>query len=212
MKEQYVNFGCGVSCPPEFTNFDGSFNLRMQRSVIVGGLIKKMSSVRFPDNALYADIVKGLPVKNNSLKGIFSSHILEHLALNELRTSLRNCYDYLQPGGIFRAVLPNLEEAIQSYVKEKLAGNKEAAINFMSYTFLGYEKRPTSVMDLLKWRLSGHHHFWMWDFEALQLELMNAGFTTVYRSGFNKSIDAYFNHAEFPSRFDYNALCIEAIK
>jgi predicted SAM-dependent methyltransferase len=212
MKSLYVNFGCGTFCPQEFTNYDGSFNLRMQRNLLLGTFARKLSAVHFPANALYADIVKGLPVKENSLKGIFSSHVLEHLSLEEMRISLRNCYKYLQPGGIFRSVLPNLQEAIENYGREKSNGNKRAAYDFMNYTFLGYEKRPASVKDLVKWRLSGHHHFWMWDYESLEIELIDAGFSKVYRSKYNASEDPYFNYAESKGRFDYNALCFEAIK
>ena len=212
MVTKYVNFGCGTVCPDEFTNYDGSFNLKMQRNSIVGHVTKKISGTKFPPNALYADIVSGLPVKENSLKGIFSSHVLEHLSLDELRITLNNCYRYLEPGGIFRAVLPNLEESIDSYKREKNKGNKRAAYDFMHYTFLGYKARPKSIKDVLKWRLSGHHHFWMWDFESLEVELLNTSFTKVYKSSFNQSADPYFNYAESPGRFDYNALCIEAIK
>lgn len=212
MKEQYVNFGCGGACVDEFLNYDGSFNLRMQRNMLVGGLVKKMAAVKFPALAIYGDIIKGLPVKPGSLKGIYSSHVLEHLALDELRKSIRNCYAYLQPGGIFRSVLPNMEEAARSYLRDKEAGNKRAAYDFMHYTFLGYEHRPTSLKDIIKWRLSGHHHFWMWDYEALEVELLDAGFSKVTRSAYHQSADSYFNHVEVEARYDYNALCFEAVK
>lgn len=212
MKNEYINFGCGIHCPDAFTNFDGSVNLLMQRNPLIGYLIKKTTTTLFPANALYGDIVKGLPLNENSVKGIFSSHVLEHLSLEELRISLKNCYKYLKPGGTFRSVLPNLEEAVNSYISEKKKGNKSAAVDFMNYTFLGYPKRPKSIMDLIKWRLSGHHHFWMWDYEALEIELYNAGFKKVYRSYYNESIDPYFKNVESKGRFDYNALCVEAIK
>lgn len=212
MKSEYINFGCGSHCPSEFTNFDGSFNLYMQRTPVVGIIVKKLTSTVFPSAACYGDIVKGLPVKENSVQGIFSSHVLEHLSLEELRTSLRNCHKYLKPGGIFRSVLPNLEESVNSYLSEKGKGNRSAAVNFMNYTFLGYEKRPSSIKDLIKWRLSGHHHFWMWDYEAIEIELYNAGFKNVYRSGYHESKDPYFNYVEMKGRFDYNALCVEAVK
>ena len=132
MKSEYINFGCGSHCPSEFTNFDGSFNLYMQRTPVVGIIVKKLTSTVFPSAACYGDIVKGLPVKENSVQGIFSSHVLEHLSLEELRTSLRNCHKYLKPGGIFRSVLPNLEESVNSYLSEKGKGNRSAAVNFMN--------------------------------------------------------------------------------
>lgn len=212
MKNEYVNFGCGAHCPEEFTNYDGSVNLLMQRKPLIGFFVKKMTDTVFPPNALYGNIAKGLPVGENSIKGIYSSHVLEHLSLEELRKSLRNSLKYLKPGGIFRSVLPNLEDCVQSYMAEKSSGNKLAALDFMNYTFLGYQKRPSGIIDLVKWHLSGYHHFWMWDYEALEIELYDAGFSKVYRSKYHESADPYFKYAEAKGRFDFNALCVEAIK
>ncbi len=212
MKNEYVNFGCGTHCPEDFTNFDGSFNLKMQRMPLLGSVVKKVSGTKFPENAMYGDIIAGLPVKESSLKGIYSSHVLEHLALDDLRISLRNAHKYLKPGGRFRSVLPNLADCVRSYLAEKASGDNQAAVNFMNYTFLGYQQRPRGIKDLVKWRLSGYHHFWMWDYEALEKELYDAGFKKVSNSGFNTSEDEYFKLVEVKGRFDFNALCVEAIK
>lgn len=201
-----------MHCPPEFRNFDGSFNLRLQRVPVLGILVQKVSKVKFPVNAEYGDIVKGLPFKPGSISGIYSSHVLEHLALDELRICLQNSYRYLGKNGVFRAVLPNLQEAAENYLREKGRGNRNAASDFMRYTFLGYEKRPKGFWEILLWRLSGHHHFWMWDYESLEKELLDAGFSKVYKSAYSQSSDTQFCVAEQEGRFDYNALCIEAIK
>lgn len=212
MGNRYINFGCGTHCPSEFINYDGSFNLYMQRLPLIGTLVKNAVSVKFPSNAQYGDIVKGLPMEAGSADGLYSSHVLEHLPLEDLRKALRNCHRYLKPGGLFRSVLPNLEDCLRTYRDERAAGDPMAAHHFMQYTFLGYEMRPKGFVDLLKWHFSGYHHFWMWDYEAMEKELYDAGFSKVSRSGFNQSADPYFKHVEVAGRFDFNALCFEAVK
>jgi predicted SAM-dependent methyltransferase len=62
------------------------------------------------------DILKGLPVADGSCQGIYRSHVLKHLALDEVGTTLRNAFRHLKPGGTFRTVLPDLERLARDYV------------------------------------------------------------------------------------------------
>ena len=54
----YVQYGCGLSAPVGWQNFDASPTLRLQKIPLIGKLVRK---VDFPSNVLYGDIVKGLP-------------------------------------------------------------------------------------------------------------------------------------------------------
>ena len=109
MEKLYVQYGCGLSAPKEWQNFDASPTLRLQRLPIFGALLKKQLNVVFPKEVRYGDIVKGLPLKENSCSGIYCSHVLEHLALKDFRTALINTYKILKPGGVFRCLVPDLE-------------------------------------------------------------------------------------------------------
>jgi predicted SAM-dependent methyltransferase len=209
MTKKYLQFGCGSSNPESFINYDSSFNLYIQRSIFRFFWHHK---VKYPDDVLFGDVVKGLPVTPNSMKGIYSSHVIEHLSYNDCRRALRNCFSYLEKGGIFRCVLPNIEAQIKVYLMQKEASDKQAANKFMRYTFLGYEERPSSIRALISWYLATDKHFWMWDYDSLSTELLEAGFSSVKRSSFNMSADPVFNTAEDPSRFEFSALCLEAIK
>ena len=62
----------------------------------------------------YGDIVKGLPVDYASCKGIYCFHVLEHLSPDNFRIALGNTYKFLQPGGVFRFVLPDLQSNISA--------------------------------------------------------------------------------------------------
>jgi len=62
--------------------------------------------------------VTGLPISDGSCKGIYCSHILEHLSLDDFRRALKNSHNILESGGYFRLVLPDLEYSIKNYVND----------------------------------------------------------------------------------------------
>ena len=63
-----------------------------------------------------------------SASAIYCSHVLEHMSLDEFRTTLRNVFSYLRPGGTFRLVLPDIEQLAKSYLADPDAG---ASVRFM---------------------------------------------------------------------------------
>src|SRR5262249_54197655 len=105
---KYVHYGCLFCAPKSWLNFDASPTLIFERIPIVGRFYTK-NQQRFPTNVRYGDIVKGLPIPEDSCRGLYCSHVLEHLARRDCQRALRNSYGYLQPGGTFRMVLPDLE-------------------------------------------------------------------------------------------------------
>src|SRR5688572_1568936 len=111
----YVQYGCGFSAPRNWRNFDASPTLRAEKVPLLGRFVAK-NAARFPSNAEYGDIVRGLPVAPGSCRGIFASHVLEHLALDDMRVALTNTYLLLQPGGTFRLIVPDLEEMARRYL------------------------------------------------------------------------------------------------
>ena len=129
----YVHYGCGFTAPKSWINYDASPTLKFERIPLFGKIYTK-NSIRFPKNVLCGDIIKGLPHQKDSVQGIFCSHILEHLSLEDCRKALRNTFYYLKPGGIFRLVVPDLEYAIREYEKDK---TPDASVKFMEYTLLG---------------------------------------------------------------------------
>lgn len=205
--DQYVQYGCGWSAPKEWRNFDASPTLRFERLPLIGHLYTKNKS-RFPANVEYGDIVKGLPVPPASCKVVYCSHILEHLSLNDFRVALRNTREILQPGGIFRLVLPDLEYSAKRYIDN---ASNEAALEFMRGTSLGYESRARGFKGIIVAWLGNSRHLWMWDCRSIQTELENAGFVDVRRASFGDSSDPMFGKVEDNSRWA-NCLGIECRK
>ena len=64
-----------------------------------------------------ADLLSGLPFKNNSFDVIYSSHFIEHIPKEQLETFLADCLRVLKPNGVIRLVTPDLEFLINEYVE-----------------------------------------------------------------------------------------------
>ncbi len=198
---KYVQFGCGLVAPQNWINFDSSPTLRIQKSVF-GPIVKKKLNVVFPENVNYGDIVKGLPIEDSSVDGIYSSHVLEHLSLQEFRIALRNCYLLLKPGGRFRNVVPDLEKEVRAYIENLDSNASFASYSFMKSTLLGVERRSKGFISMIVDAYGGGKHMWMWDFYSLKYELEIAGFTNVRRCRCKDSGDKYFDEVENDIMFD----------
>lgn len=207
----YVQYGCGHSAPKEWVNFDISPTLRIQKIPVVGYLMKKQLNTIFPENVKYGDIIKGLPIPDNSCDGLYCSHTLEHMALQDFRIALKNSYKILKKGGIFRCVVPDLESIAKKYLRSLENGNNSASIKFVSETILGIETRPKGVKELIKSFYGNAHHLWMWDHKSLTEELKNAGFIEIRNCVYNDSSDPMFKFVENQERFQ-NAVAIECEK
>jgi ubiquinone/menaquinone biosynthesis C-methylase UbiE len=207
----YVHYGCGLCAPMEWENYDSSPTLRIQKAPLIGSLLKNKLNVTFPDNVLYGDIIKGLPVPGNSCNGIYCSHTLEHLSLTDFRSALKNTCNLLKPGGIFRCVLPDLETAAKNYIEDLKNGKPDASINFMHSTLLGMETRPKGMKGIAATVFGNSNHLWMWDRESLKAELIHAGFKNVRECTYNDCEDKMFQYVEDKNRF-VDAVAMEAKK
>jgi len=151
------------------------------------------NKILFPKEAEYGDIVIGLPVASSSCKGVYCSHVLEHLCLRDCQQALLNTKEILQPGGIFRLVIPDLAVSIQNYLHNPSA---EAATNFMRETSLGLETRERGLMGMLSAWLGNSPHLWMWDFKSMLQALQDAGFVDIRRAAFGDASDPMFSNVE----------------
>jgi ubiquinone/menaquinone biosynthesis C-methylase UbiE len=203
----YIQYGCAWSAPGSWRNFDASPTLRFERLPLVGKLYTK-NHARFPKNVEYGDIVKGLPVQSESCVGVYCSHVLEHLSLEDFRKALKNTYCILKKDGIFRLVVPDLEYSINKYIK---APSEDAALTFMKETSLGQERRSRGLKGFVFSFLGNSQHLWMWDYNSMERELRDAGFIKVRRACFRDSADPLFGEVEESARWK-NCLGVECIK
>jgi hypothetical protein len=194
----YVQFGCGWCAPPGWLNFDASPTLRFERIPIIGRSYTK-NSTRFPENVRYGDIVGGLPLEQESCLGIYSAHVLEHLALEDAEQAILNTFSYLKKGGAFRLVVPDFEQLVRDYLANP---SPSAADRFMELSYLGRKTRPRGFFGLLKAWLGNEAHLWLWDEKSLKAVLERQGFVDIRRCSFGDATDPRFREVEEKDRFD----------
>jgi SAM-dependent methyltransferase len=180
----YVQYGAGNKFIPGWMSFDASPTLRIQRVPILGRLLRRRLNCHFEDGIIYGDIVKGLPLPNDSADFVFCSHVLEHLTLADFNCALKNTYKLLKPGGIFRVIVPDLQMDIEDYIRginsEITELQQSASLNFCRDTCLGLEKSREGFQRRLIDAFSGSRHQWMWDSKSLPAALASQGFVDVH--------------------------------
>ncbi len=146
MERQYVQFGCGLCAPVGWLNFDaGPAFVLQRRAPFLKPLLVRRGFPNYPKNILYGDVITGLPIAAQSADAVYCSHVLEHMTLEEFRTTLRNVFSYLRPGGTFRLVLPDLETLIRAYGNDP---TPEACSRFMHDSRLGRKTWPRGLRSI----------------------------------------------------------------
>jgi hypothetical protein len=204
----YVQYGCAWSAPKEWTNFDASLTLKWERLPILGRTYTK-NGRRFPANAKPGDIVKGLPIRDESCQGVYASHVLEHLTLEDFHIALTNTYRILQKGGVFRLVVPDLEWPAREYLARLDRGESNANAFLLRATHLGAETKERGLIGLAKKLFNTSAHLWMWDETSMAQALREHGFCQIRRCSFGDSGDPMFSLVEDASRFE-NSVAMEA--
>lgn len=131
-----VNIGCGSTYHLEWINLDIASN---------------------SPHVISYDIRKGLPFEDNSCDVVYSSHLLEHLKQCEAHDLVAEVYRVLRPGGIFRIVVPDLEQIARQYllslehVREQRNEVTEANYDWMMLELYDQTVRTSSGGHMLKY-------------------------------------------------------------
>lgn len=203
----YVQYGCGLCAPEAWVNFDASPSLRIRRIPLIGPIIAR-NRPHYPNNVRYGDIVYGLPIADRSCAGVFASHVLEHLSLEDFRLALANTLRMLQPGGIFRVVVPDLEAGARAYLEALEHAPAEAGKTFIRSIQMGIEQHVSGKLSRIQEAIGNLRHRWMWDHAGMSHELEQAGFQRLRRCQFGDCEDPRFRDVEDSVRFQ-NAVAIE---
>ena len=74
-----------------------------------------------------ADLLGHLPLPNDHVALVYSSHFLEHIPREQVSGFLTECRRILAPGGVLRLVLPDLENLCRTYLAHRERGEHEQA-------------------------------------------------------------------------------------
>lgn len=177
-----VHLGCGIHYLPGMLNIDANI---------------------FRKTDIWLDITLGLPFHDDTISGIYASHVVEHLNVNKVRKLFSEFHRVLIPGGAIRLVVPSLEYAIQAYVD----GNYEKLGTFPeTYRSLGGRFN--------NFTLCANQHLIIFDFSFLAELLGEAGFGRVVRKSTHHSDYFKAEHLQFEpdDQFADGSLCVEGWK
>lgn len=187
-----LNLGCGPYAAKGWINIDRSPNVvldrfsAMKQLLAAVGILSGSHMVRWPREVVRVDVRKGLAYPTGSAEAIYSSHMLEHLYLDEARALLRESRRVLQPGGILRLALPDGEQIAVDLAKGISPDGDEPGLAFNRRLGAFPFHPPTGKQRLLA-RFGGSPHRWQPTRGLVTMLLEEAGFTAVdvcsYRTG-----------------------------
>ena len=191
-----LHLGCGVHRLPGWINVDAS-----------GGELAM--DLRWP-----------LPFGDGTVRYVFAAHVAEHLYRNsELPRFLEEVRRVLEPGGVFRVVVPDIEKCLRAYAAGDAAFFEERKKTWAwaakCKTHLDHFLMYTGANQALE-NYEGHKY--AYDFETLSVALLDAGFAQVERSDFMASphealrVDAASSNATASANGVYYSLFVEATK
>lgn len=152
----WLNIGCGKKHLSGFVNMD-----------IAQPFDKKL------------DARKGLPYPDQTVDGVYSEHLFEHLTQAEGLGFLRECRRVLKPGGVVRIAMPDLDEIVNRYVSEDWRGDGDMFK-------LGFEWVVNRCEMLnIAMREWGHKH--VYNEEELIRIAQSAGLESIKRCDHGKS-------------------------
>ncbi|MBF0569789.1 MAG: methyltransferase domain-containing protein [Candidatus Omnitrophica bacterium] len=176
-----VNIGCGQTPTAGWKNFDNSLSVRLAQWPLLVSALKKMRGLNKGQQEFigfaekhqigYADAVRHIPLRDQSVEVLYTSHMLEHLSEAEVGVFLRESQRVLCPGGIIRIVVPDLKWLVEQYVT---SGDAD---EFIRETLLS-APMPRSFLARIKYFLAGQrNHQWMYDSTSLCRVLATASFS-----------------------------------
>jgi len=190
-----INIGCGQTPTQGWRNLDNSLSLRLSKVPLLPEVLLKLrfieitqyQFIRFAreNNIEYGDATKGLPIEDESVDILYSSHMLEHLDRNEADRFLKEAFRIIRPCGIIRIAVPDIRIKVEKYIESNDADA------FIESTLLCVP-RPRSFAQRLRLLLVGNrHHQWMYDGNSLSCLLQKHGFVRaeVIPSGQTKICD-----------------------
>ena len=168
-----INIGSGLSGISGWHNLDNSPTITISRVPLLNRLLKAPA---WPPDVRRYDVRKGLRFADGTVRYIYSSHTFEHFTPAEALAIAKECFRVLEPKGVLRIVVPDLERIAREYLVDP---SPLAARNFLSRLSLNH-----SLQDAIH---PGSNHSQMFDGKSLVHLLREAGFEYPAVSSFGQS-------------------------
>jgi len=178
-----ANLGCGPNPTAGWLNFDNSLSVRFSRRPFFLSILKRLgvigeeslrvAAVARDKGIIWADACKRIPVSDRSLDVVYSSHVIEHLDLQQAALFLAEIRRVLKPEGIIRLAVPDLKRRIDAYCQSSDADEFMKSLTIQS-------TNPHSLPERMRLLVTGdRNHRWMYDSTSLVRLVENAGFVAA---------------------------------
>ena len=124
------------------------------------------------------DLRLGLPAPERSCAFIYSEHLFEHLPLPDAQRLMRDCAAVLQPGGVMRVAMPDLESLVAFY---RGPWRDQPWIDDHGYGYM------STAAEMLNTAMRDWGHLYLYDFADLAYRLSEAGFVDVRQCEWGQS-------------------------
>ena len=175
-----INVGCGQSPTAGWTNYDNSPRAAAAHIPFVASLVDRFGlltrqhrdfmRVALARDIRYADVVRRIPEPDHSVDVVYTSHMVEHLDIDEAQQFLREARRVLIPGGIIRIAVPDVRYHVDRYIAD---GDADGLLARLYLT----RSRPRTWREKAAYLLVGdRQHQWMYDGASLSRLLALVGF------------------------------------
>ncbi len=158
-----------------------------------------------------------LPFENNSLNGVHSSHLIEHISQEAGLQLFQEIYRCLKPGGIFRFSTPDMDLLLERYKLSDWKFFLQADGSYILKRILDGDLSSESLLmhnrvSLLKPNRT-YAHIHLYDYQELETGLKKIGFKSVCHTKYGESsCPAMVNPPIDRLQHQTYSLYIEAIK
>lgn len=162
-------------------------------------------------NIYYYNAENPLPFKSNSIKFIFTEHMIEHLDFKTADIFLKECFRVMQSGGVIRIATPDLE-----IIPKLINNDTQDAIEYTEKIKLLFS--VDSNIDVINLLFYGHGHKYIYNQKKLMQILIKHGFSCVERKQLQCSSYSELTNLEEHGKVvgnsinQFESLVIEAIK
>lgn len=127
------------------------------------------------DISLRSDLIifleSRLPFRDNSLQRIYMEHVLEHVSYPVGTAFLKETLRVLQPGGVVRIAMPDLDDLIEGYCED---WRRFDWVRWPEFSFI----KTRAEMINIAFRWWGHRH--LYNQEELTRAFTEAGFRQLH--------------------------------
>jgi SAM-dependent methyltransferase len=194
----WLNLGCGHNSSESWQNFDRSPMIALRRHMWLKRLLKMAGVLSdehippYPDNVSRRDLVRPLPFEDGTVSAIYSSHMLEHMYIEDARRLLGECYRVSQKGAVLRLALPDALYYARELVEAGDDVDGKAALHYLEMLRSYPDNRPTGAKRVA-FTGGSNWHKWQPTPGLVRSMLADAGFTDIkefeYRVGTLPELD-----------------------